>query len=298
MQQFYYTYDKNGINLKQYIYTVGSYHLNWHRELELMTILNGEVEVCSEGVCRVLKEDDVIIFNSNKGHVTFAKKPDSIVMLLHIDPEFLRNYSKNGSYLNFDCCSNNKSRDEKPFRLIRSYLSEMILCSNKETIGQRLHFESTYYALLYTIVSYFQPKEIPATVYLHNEDRIDAISKMLRYIDKNYMQKITLNDLSQLSQYDRNYISQLFKAQLGINFHDYLTRIRLRNATLELKTDKNISDIALDNGFSDVKAFNRAFKSNFQKTPTEYRMQLNDNIIEIDTRFKKEFIPFDDKKLI
>lgn len=48
MQQFYYTYSENNINLKQYIYKIGSYHYNWHKELELLTVIKGEVEVCTD----------------------------------------------------------------------------------------------------------------------------------------------------------------------------------------------------------------------------------------------------------
>ena len=83
---------------------------------------------------------------------------------------------------------------------------------------------------------------------------------------------------------------------MGINFYDYLTRIRLREATLELsKSDKIISDIALSNGFSDIKAFNKAFKTAFGKTPTEYRNQLNHDTKQNDSIFKREFVSLDDE---
>ena len=44
MEQFFYQCEKNGCFLEQYIYHIGSYHYNWHRELELMTVLRGELE--------------------------------------------------------------------------------------------------------------------------------------------------------------------------------------------------------------------------------------------------------------
>ena len=296
MQQFYYSFSKNDINLKQYIYKIGSFHYNWHKELELLTVVNGEVEVCTDGTSKVLKTDDIILINSNKGHATLAKKPNSIAMVLHICPEFFKDYYENIEYLYFDCCSNNETRYDKQFILIRAYLSEMILSNNEQTPELKLLFESAYYALLHTIILYYPPKEVQTTTYMRSNNRIEAIGKMVRYIDKNYRQKITLDDLAEVSQYNRNYISQLFKTHLGINFYDYLTRIRLREATLELGlTDKIISEIALANGFSDIKAFNKAFKSSFGKTPTEYRNQLNDDITKNDISFKKEFLPSNDE---
>ena len=296
MQQFYYTYSKNLINLKQYIYKIGSYHYNWHKELEILTVINGEVEVCTDGVSKVLETGDVILINSNEGHATLAKKPDSIAMVLHIDPEFFKGYYENIEYLYIDCCSIKETRYEKQFILIRAYLSEMILSNNKQTPEQKLLFESAFYALLHTIVLHFPPKEIQTTSYMIIKNTFEAIDKMIRYIEKNYKQKITLDNLAKVSQYNRNYISQFFKSYLGINFYDYLTRIRLREATLELgRTNKIISEIALSNGFSDIKAFNSAFKTKFGKTPTEYRKQLNSDIIKNDISFKKEFLPSNDE---
>lgn len=296
MNEFYYTFSKNNINIKQYIYKSGSYHYNWHKELELLTVLNGEVEVCTGGVSKVLKADDVILINSNKSHATLARKPNSISMVLRIEPEFFENYYENFEYLYFDCCSNNETRYDKPFILIRAYLSEMILSYSEQTPDFKLLFESAYYALLHNIVLYYPPKEVQSTGFILGNNRSEAIEKMVRYIDKNYRNKITLDDLAEISQYNRSYISQLFKAHLGINFYDYLTRIRLREATLELgQADKNISEIAFSNGFSDIKAFNKIFKSNFEKTPSEYRMQLNDDNTSNDISFLKEFLPVNDE---
>lgn len=296
MPQFYYTYNKDKIGLKQYIYKIGSYHYNWHKELELLTVIKGEVEVCTDGVSKVLEAGDVILINSNKGHATLAKKPDSISMVLRLDPEFFKDYYENIEYLNFDCCSNNIKRYEKQFILIRAYLAEMILSKNKETPEQKLLFKGAFYSLIHTIILHFEPEEIQPTTFMINKNKYDTIKEIVKYIDQNYTQKISLDDLAKVSKYNRNYVSQFFKSYLGINFYEYLTRIRLREATLELgRTDKIISEIALSNGFPDIKSFNTAFNLSFGKTPSEYRKQLNSDIIKNDISFKIDFLPTNDE---
>ena len=255
MEQFYYTHSKLNkcINLKQYVYRIGSYHYNWHKDLELLLVLNGEVEVCTNGICRILETNDIILINSNIGHATLAQKPDSIAMVLHIDPIFLKDYYENIEFLSFGCWSTRETRNEKTFTLIRAYLSEMILCSNKENPEQKLLFESSFYSLLHTVVLNFPPKAIGSANFMINQKKLDAIDRMIKYINKNYRKKITLDKLAKENGYNSNYVSQLFKSYLGINFYDHLTRIRLREATLDLgNTDKKISDIALSNGFSDI----------------------------------------------
>lgn len=296
MEQFFYEFNIHGIYLKQYIYNIGSYHYNWHRELELLTVLNGKIEVCSQGNSKTLETDDVILLNSNEGHATLAKEPNSIAMVLHIDPDFLKNYYDDIEYLQFNCYSNKKTRYSKPFILIRSHLAEMMQSHREESPELTLLLESSYYSLLYNIVLNFPPNKVENTTFINNNNKFKTINKMVKYIDKNYKEKISLDDLADISGYNRNYVSQLFKSQMGINFHDYITRIRLREATLELgQTDKLISDIALDNGFSDIKAFNKAFKTAFGKTPSEYRDQLNSDIAKADILFKKEFISTDNE---
>lgn len=298
MKEFYYTYEEGSIKLKQYIYKIGSYHYNWHEELELMLLLSGEIEVCSDGMKKILQAGDIILINSNKGHATLAHKPDSIAMVLHLHPKFFLDYYENVDYLFFDCQSTEGNRYDKPFVQIRGYMSEMILSQSKLTPEYKLLFKSAFYSLMHTIILNFPPKEIQSTAYFRSRNKSAAIDKIVKYIDKNYKQKITLNDLSKISQYNRNYISQLFKQNLGINFYEYLTMIRLREATYELgHTDKTISEIALSNGFPDIKAFNTAFKSNFGKTPSEYRNQLSTDIMKNDISFKKEFLPVDDESI-
>lgn len=298
MQQFNYTYEKDNIKLKQYIYNIGSYHYNWHKELELMILLDGEIEVCSDGMKKILYPGDTILINSNKGHATLAHKPDSIAMVLHLHPEFFTDYYENVDYLYFDCQSAEDTRYDKAFIQIRGYLSEMILSQGRDTPEYKLLFKSAFYSLLHTIILNFPPTEVQSSAYNLSKNKFHAINKIIKYIDNNYKKKITLDDLSKISLYNSNYISQLFKSNLGINFYDYLTRIRLREATYELgHTDKTISDIALSNGFPDIKAFNSAFKSNFNKTPSEYRSQLSKDITKIDFSFKEEFISRDNENI-
>lgn len=298
MEQFYYTYNKpnRNINLKQYVYKIGSYHYNWHKDWELFLVLNGEVEVCANGVSRILETDDIILINSNMGHATLAQKPDSIAMVLHIDPTFFKDYYENIEFLSFSLWSTKETRNNKPFKLIRTYLSQMILCCNKEASEQKLLFESSFYSLMHTISLNFPPKEIHSATFMINQKKLTAIDKMVKYIDKNYKKKITLDKLTKESGYNSSYVSQLFKSYLGINFYDYLTRIRLREATRELSRSENkILDIALENGFPDIKAFNSTFKDNFGKSPTEYRRQLNSENRKNDINFKKHFAPIDDE---
>lgn len=297
MEQFYYEYrrEHKNIELKQYIYRIGSYHYNWHSDLELLLVLNGEVEMCTRGASHILGKDDLILINSNCGHATLARQPDSIAMVLHINPVFLKEYYEDAEFISFNVCSDAHTRYSEPFCEIRRQMSQMVLSSGKVAPETRLLFEMSLYHLIYTIVSCFPPEKIKRAAFNMNRKKLHAIDDMIRYINKNFCRKITLDTLAKASGYNSSYVSQLFRSYMGITFYDYLTRVRLREATRDLsQSDKKIVDIALEHGFSDLKAFNIAFGKTFQKSPTEYRKQLDMESCKYDLTFKKEFVAVDD----
>ena len=93
----YYTYDNktSGLHLKQYAYYINSYKYNWHKDIELLLVLNGEIEVNKNGESHVMQKDDVILINSNMGHATMARKPDSIAMVIRINLDYFSAWLKN-----------------------------------------------------------------------------------------------------------------------------------------------------------------------------------------------------------
>lgn len=293
MEQLYYTYNKPNKNLsiKQYVYKIGSYHYNWHNDIELLLVLNGEIEVCTNGVSKVLETDDLILINSNMGHATLAQKPNSVAMVIHIDPMVLKEYYDNIEFLFFDLCTTRETRYLKPFVTLRALLSQLMVSAQGREALDKIQYESTLYSLLYELASAFSPSHRDYASFIVNQKKLDAIDKMTAFILKNYKKKITLDKLAKESGYNSSYVSQLFKSYLGINFYDYLTRIRLREATRDLShSEGKILDIALEHGFPDLKAFNTAFKDNFGKSPMAYRKQLNPENKEPDSTFKKVFL--------
>ena len=73
---------------------------------------------------------------------------------------------------------------------------------------------------------------------------------LLTYVEEHYAEKLALEDLADYAQYNRTYVSTLFKQMVGINFHEYLTRVRFQHALNDLTyTKENLTDIALKTAF-------------------------------------------------
>ncbi len=113
--------------------------------------------------------------------------------------------------------------------------------------------------------------------YLYDSaDKTDkAVKKLLpviEYVEKNFHQKITLDDLSHHIRIDKYNLCKRFKAALGCTITDYINRRRLYHAEeLLLTTGKTVTEIAADCGFNSVQYFNLVFKSAKNCSPRQYR---------------------------
>ena len=128
---------------------------------------------------------------------------------------------------------------------------------------------------------------------------VERIDKIKEYININYRKSITLNDFADKELLSIPYLSKFIKKHLGMTFTEYLNSVRLNYAVKELvNTDKPITRIALENGFSTTFLFNKCFKEVYKITPNEYRKQFKrDSKIEdkVDDEIKKELDMYLDK---
>lgn len=85
-------------------------------------------------------------------------------------------------------------------------------------------------------------------------------------------EEISLSVLADEFHLSTQYISQLFKSEIGVNFLTYLTNIRMENAKkLLLDTSLPISEISERSGYGDYRVFTKAFKKSEGVTPSQHR---------------------------
>ena len=71
------------------------------------------------------------------------------------------------------------------------------------------------------------------------------------------------------------YFCKMFKKGTGVNFTEYVCRVRIESAkNLLLNPNLRISEIAYEVGFQSLTHFNRVFKKTVGESPTEYRAKL------------------------
>ena len=99
-----------------------------------------------------------------------------------------------------------------------------------------------------------------------------AIRIAKRYIAENYKMPITLNVMAGVVSMSPIYFSAVFKKEVGVNFLEYLHQFRIaKSKQLLCDVCLNISEVALESGFSDPRHFAKVFRKIVGITPTEYR---------------------------
>jgi AraC-like DNA-binding protein len=107
-----------------------------------------------------------------------------------------------------------------------------------------------------------------------SEKSIDLlrIGDAIAHIETHYTEKITLDELASKSHLSRRHFSRVFLECIGRSPIDHLKQVRCQKAAELLKgTNRTITDIAFDCGFSDSNYFTRCFRKTMNQTPKQYR---------------------------
>ena len=102
-----------------------------------------------------------------------------------------------------------------------------------------------------------------------------TITGITRYLQEHLSEEISLNILSEQFHLNPQYISQLFKSEIGVNFLAYLTNIRMEKAKkLLISTSLSIAEISEKTGYGDYRVFTKVFKKSEGITPSQYRREF------------------------
>jgi two-component system response regulator YesN len=100
----------------------------------------------------------------------------------------------------------------------------------------------------------------------------DEMTKVLNYIEKNYKNRITLEEAAEHVNMSPYYLSKQFKKRIGINFIDYVTDLKIKCAKELLgNTSKPVIDISIELAFNEPNYFTRVFRKVTGMTPLKYR---------------------------
>ena len=104
---------------------------------------------------------------------------------------------------------------------------------------------------------------------------LPVITKAKAYIEEHRGESLKLGEVAKAVGTSTFYFCKLFRKSTGINFTEYVSRLRIEKAkNLLLNPNLRVSEIAFEVGFESLTHFNRVFKKLLGQSPSDYRAQL------------------------
>ena len=95
---------------------------------------------------------------------------------------------------------------------------------------------------------------------------------VMNYLNHHFAEDISVNSIAAALFLNRDYISHVFKDETGYSVMAYVISLRINRAKLLLaETDRSITDIAMECGYTDFTYFSKQFKKHTNMSPSKFR---------------------------
>ena len=114
-----------------------------------------------------------------------------------------------------------------------------------------------------------------------DNENVSVLSKtVIKYLKEHYNENITGDKLSDIFKYHPYHISREIKKATGMSIKTYVMDLKIKaSENFLLSTDKSITQIASECGFTDAAYFTKIFKRIKGITPKEYRAKIKNEVI-------------------
>ena len=247
---------------------------HWHTSVEIFAVMEGRLDFFVNKDEYPLKAGEQIIINSNEIHSIHAVEKNKTVVL-QIPLKQFENYFTAQRYIRF------RGQEELVDKKLASLLRKLYHVYSERKIGYEFRTISIFYEIMYILVKDYRVTETREKDIRHSR-RLDALSKITTYMREHYREELKLSDVAATFGYSDAYLSRMFQKYAGINYKDYLQAIRTEHGYRQLiETNMTISDISMENGFPNNKAFSKAFYKKYGIMPAEFRKRQKSAINKI-----------------
>jgi len=266
--------DQNSFPIDVVLHKDSCSSIHCHEELEFILVLEGSINVNIRNEISTLKEDDFILINGNETHSITSLSKNRFVSL-KINVRALTRCFPSYNYIYFKCNSIFENDNNKYiYDEMRNLIANVLLVLVKRESGFELKACSYVYLIGEHLYNNFEVKRGSKYCEVRKDNRIDNI---INFINEKYNTDITLSEVASEFNLNYHFLSHCIKDNIGMSFQNYLNKIRLEKTTdMIIHSNKNMTEIALMNGFSSTSYFYKVFKKEYNCTPLEYRKGFAD----------------------
>lgn len=249
---------------KIFLHMIGSVSRHWHRSLELLYVCEGEVRLVVGDESHLLREDDLILINSLAVHELYSE--NATMVAVQIDLSALAQFEEYKDCY-FDCCSEGRTDDPR-YDFLKHLIARLIKANTPKE--NPLLSLAIFSLMVNELAGSFQAKA-PESIEMRQKF-FQQMNSIVKYVHEHYAENLSLGQVAEQFHFSEAHLSRLFRQQTGVTFSQYYAGVRIDHAVSELlSTHDSIAEIAVNNGFSDARAFVSAFRKRYNMLPSDYR---------------------------
>jgi len=261
---------------------------HYHHYIELLYCLSGKAQVFISGKSYDFCEGDMVLINSREVHSVYNTTEDAIeYIVVKFDPNVL--YSTSITVFETKYVfpfTLNKSTHQKVFTSdeikdtdIPRLLNGIFIEYTNKNYGFEMAVRNNIGGVFLLILRNWYDKGLDLNINTNiNENSLKKLQLIFDYVDKNYMFPISSESVASTCNMSYSYFSRFFKASVGKSFNKYLNYVRITEAEkLLLSTDLNITDIAMEIGFTSSSYFIQQFKHYKNLSPKQFKIKFDLN---------------------
>jgi AraC-type DNA-binding domain-containing proteins len=256
--------------------------LHWHDELELLVVTEGSAVFRVDMNDYELKTGEAIFVNSGElhsGHVAGGQPCSFTAVVFHAS--LFSSGSIDHLYERY-MAPLLERKYQVPVHLRRESADELALLTLLEQIikanrNLQLASELAIKGNLYCIASLLLNLGGPTIRSKQEQEsyRMDRLKSVIEFIEQNYSEPISLQQLASHARMSESYFCRFFKKVTTKSPIEYMNSYRVQLAANRLRqSDAKIMEVALDVGFNSLSYFNTVFRQRFGCTPSDYRKRL------------------------
>jgi AraC-like DNA-binding protein len=255
-----------------------------HNYIEIIYAITGKYRILLNNKDHYFGEGDMVLINSNEIHNIFSLSPNlNRYVVIKFEPEML--YTTTQSLFEMKYVMPfilNESTHQKIFgkeEIEKTIIPDIIHGINREFHHKQYGYELAIRANIYNLFLFILRRWNEQNVDLNideeiNKDMVKRIQNVFDYIENNYQNDITALEMAQRSNLSYSYFSRLFTRIMKRSFREYLNYVRITKAErLLTSTDLNITEIAMQVGFSTSSYFIQQFKQYKDISPKQYQLR-------------------------
>lgn len=258
-------YDPENFNV-----LTGECELHMHEECEMALCFDGRFCFYVNDVEYALLPGDIIFINSSVPHATRSYYADNFL----IQAEIAFSTGDTGKIPRQILTSMEK--DVAVFRAgtpAAQAITESFMNIKRENIEKNKSYEMFIRAEMFKVFAVLYREGIlKSAAEVFSEKGVERLLPVLDYVDTHFKDDIKLEDACRILNVNKAHFCRLFKKTVGMSFVTYLNFVKVTKAEkMLMTTDKSISEIAEETGFSSAAYFAEIFKIHMHRSPGKYK---------------------------